>query len=91
MKTTKEELTLLHNALEEIENLAAPRRIDLISAIVGMGVVEFASLGALKMSAVVSATLQLKQIEQLGSGDVNDTQLGDSDNSTGAPTDYSRR
>lgn len=65
---------ILEAALEEIENLAAPRRIDTVSALVGMDMVEFASLGPDKMRAVILATLALARIAH-GSGDVGSKKI----------------
>ncbi|MDF0700399.1 hypothetical protein PYR71_28775 [Rhizobium sp. MC63] len=57
-----QERTYLKAALVEIENLAAPRHIDRVSAILGIDMVRFAKLGADGMSAVISKALQLDTI-----------------------------
>jgi hypothetical protein len=51
--------TILKAALADIENLAAPRNIDQVSAALGMDMVQFAKLGADGMKAAISRRLLL--------------------------------
>ncbi|MBB2820022.1 UNVERIFIED_ORG: hypothetical protein GGD59_003285 [Rhizobium esperanzae] len=57
-----QERTYLKAALVDIENLAAPRHIDRVSAILGIDMVRFARLGGDGMCAVISKALQLDTI-----------------------------
>ncbi|MBB3394995.1 MULTISPECIES: hypothetical protein [unclassified Rhizobium] len=50
---------ILKAALADIENLAAPRHIDQVSAAVGMDVVQFAKLGADGMKQAIYSRLGL--------------------------------
>ncbi|EUB99785.1 hypothetical protein PMI07_006066 [Rhizobium sp. CF080] len=50
---------ILKDALADIENLAAPRHIDQVSAALGMDMVRFAKLGPDGMKAAISRALLL--------------------------------
>ncbi|ULJ76228.1 MULTISPECIES: hypothetical protein [Rhizobium] len=50
---------ILKAALADIENLAAPRHIDQVSAALGMDMVQFAKLGADGMKQVIYSALLL--------------------------------
>jgi hypothetical protein len=62
IKTNEARRAILHKSLEEIENLGAPRHIELVSAVVGMELVDFAKLGPVKMSALIQ--LELRTVDK---------------------------
>jgi hypothetical protein len=54
---TRQQRAILEAALEDIENLAAPREIDKVCAVLRRDIVDFARLGTAGMTKVILAAL----------------------------------